>query len=313
MDPKSTYLLKIKLFGNPRKAKMSDEPYCFDKFEDSDTINFKAFIESIVDKCPPGYLEVPHIQYCDTILSTFLKVKTDGKLQLMFNKHSKTKVVEMFISYTDPMDTFQPITKWSTDDTPSSQPKNTQAMQQQSENNTQTDEDTYLQNPLPKNEHVGVDEEVIYLTNEPVDAIVFAGEHIHQDKFSAAEEQAEDEDEEDEDEEGEDGSDSEGDEQFIAEEEGVDEPDQIPIAQYDPDDPPMIVGSTYPNMKEFKLALSSHGIKNEFEYNIEKSTKFRFRGYCSRKSKDNCPWRIYASTMEDTHTVKVKKNPSAHF
>ncbi|CAN6180906.1 unnamed protein product [Urochloa humidicola] len=119
MDPKSTYLLKIKLFGNPRKAKMGDGPYCFDKFEDSDTINFKDFIESIVDKFPPGYLEVPHIQYCDTVLSTFPEVKTDGELQLMFNKHSETKVVEMFISYTDPVDIFQPITNWPTDDTPS--------------------------------------------------------------------------------------------------------------------------------------------------------------------------------------------------
>ena len=71
------------------------------------------------------------------------------------------------------------------------------------------------------------------------------------------------------------------------------------------EDPPMEPGSTYPNMAEFKLALCQHAIKHEFEFATEKSSKQRFRGYCSRKVLDNCPWKIHASTTVDKVTVVV--------
>lgn len=93
--------------------------FCFDKVIGSDTNNFKDFTKSIIDQYPPGYLEVPHIEYCDSILNNFSEVKTDQDLQLMFDKHRQTKVVEIFISYTDPMEPYVPITEWQSDDTPS--------------------------------------------------------------------------------------------------------------------------------------------------------------------------------------------------
>ena len=75
--------------------------------------------------------------------------------------------------------------------------------------------------------------------------------------------------------------------------------------EYDKEDPPMTLGSMYPNMVEFKLALSQHAIKNEFEHNTERSGPKRLRAYCSRKEDDNCPWRIHASTTADGITVIV--------
>uniref|UniRef100_A0A8R7UU46 Transposase MuDR plant domain-containing protein n=1 Tax=Triticum urartu TaxID=4572 RepID=A0A8R7UU46_TRIUA len=74
----------------------------------------------------------------------------------------------------------------------------------------------------------------------------------------------------------------------------------------------MTEGRKYPNMAEFKLALSQHAIKHEFEFNTEKSAPHRFRAYCSRRDEDKCPWRIYASTMEDGCTVMVRKNSCGH-
>jgi hypothetical protein len=44
----------------------------------------------------------------------------------------------------------------------------------------------------------------------------------------------------------------------------------LPNMEYDKEDPPMAVGSTYPSTTEFELALSQHAIKHEFEYNTEK-------------------------------------------
>ncbi|WVZ72592.1 hypothetical protein U9M48_021025 [Paspalum notatum var. saurae] len=86
----------------------------------------------------------------------------------------------------------------------------------------------------------------------------------------------------------------------------------IPNFEYDREDPPMAEGSTYPSMNEFKLALSMHAVKHEFEFKIDKSSPYRFRAHCRRKDLDKCPWRIYASTMDDQRTVKVRKNRCAH-
>jgi len=57
-------------------------------------------------------------------------------------------------------------------------------------------------------------------------------------------------------------------------------------------------------MHEFKLVLATHAIKNEFEYNIEKSEPKRYRVYCTGLV-DGCKWRIHASTMGDNITVHV--------
>jgi hypothetical protein len=59
--------------------------------------------------------------------------------------------------------------------------------------------------------------------------------------------------------------------------------EEISHLEYDKEDPPMIVGSTYPNMTEFKLALQTHAIKHEFDFNTKKSAPYRFTAYCSKK------------------------------
>jgi hypothetical protein len=91
----------------------------------------------------------------------------------------------------------------------------------------------------------------------------------------------------------------------MTEDEMQKDPNHVPHVEYDKEDPPMTVDSMYPNMTEFKLALSQHAIKNEFEYNTERSGPKRLRAYCSRKEADNCPWRIHASTLADRITIMV--------
>ena len=120
---------------------------------DSDRTNFSDFVESVVEKYPPGYMEVAHVQYYDEALKTFPEVKSDQELMFMFSKHCKTKVIIMFIAYRGPSGPYEPVTKW--DFNVDSQPKN----------NIELDEDDYLRNPAPQNEHVGVDEEAMYLEN----------------------------------------------------------------------------------------------------------------------------------------------------
>lgn len=88
------------------------------------------------------------------------------------------------------------------------------------------------------------------------------------------------------------------------EEEAHEEVNPHPIVDFDKEDPPMKVHSTYRNMLEFKLGLCQHAIKHEFI--TEKSSRSRFRAYCSRKVEDNCPWRLHASTTFGKCTVMVR-------
>jgi hypothetical protein len=84
-----------------------------------------------------------------------------------------------------------------------------------------------------------------------------------------------------------------------------DEKNYAPNVEYDPLDPPMVVGSSYASMPEFRLAICQYAIKHEFEFNTVKSAPNRFRAYCARRDLDNCPWWIFASTTQDESTVQV--------
>jgi len=279
MDPKSSYLLEIKLVGNPRCRK---EVSCFiiSMVVDSDTCNFKDLVDEIVEKYPPGYEELVTVAYYDAASRNHLEVKTHQELLAMFAKHVDSKVVHMAIAYTLPSE----IPEWPNAEPSSSMhetshPTNVDAS---SDDDTTPDDDPYLTNPEPENEFVGVDEEGLYLTNAP--------------KIGASHE----------------GMTSKSDSEFDSdedyeEEDGLVGKDPIPpsIVAYDKEDPLMDVGSTYMNMSEFKLALSYYAIKHEFEFNIEKSDPGRYRVYCSRKVQDGCRWRLHASTMDDKVSIKV--------
>lgn len=197
----------------------------FEKVVDSDTENFKDFIESIVDQYPPGYQEAVHVHYYDGCLMTFPEVKTDHNLLSMFHKHTENKVVDMAITYTDPLEPYIPITEWPG----VSNSKQNQPMKKKE--SSEPEEDNYLANPLPENEYVDVDEESTYLDKEPADDVPSKDKDKDKDMDYVPEED----------------SDSGSDSQMDAENE-VDGMEPID-ADYDKDDPPMHVGITYPNIK----------------------------------------------------------------
>ncbi|CAN6356833.1 unnamed protein product [Urochloa humidicola] len=177
MDPNSTYKLEIKLLGNPKKSRKDVGYYVYERFVDSDMTNYMDLVEFVVTKFPPRYLEVAHLHYYDEVLKSYPEVISDQDLMFMFEKHSKTKVVSMFIVYWHPSEPYEPKV-WQTD----VQMQANSNIEQDEENieedegNTEedednTEEDTYLCNPLPENEHVGVDEEIMYLEDAPVQVV----------------------------------------------------------------------------------------------------------------------------------------------
>jgi hypothetical protein len=69
-----------------------------------------------------------------------------------------------------------------------------------------------------------------------------------------------------------------------------------PVMDWDRDNPEMSVGTIYPCMDDFRLAVRQHAIVTEFELGTEKSDPTRFRGYCKAKG---CPWVKRARRQKD--------------
>ena len=82
--------------------------------------------------------------------------------------------------------------------------------------------------------------------------------------------------------------------------------DDIPtevVISYDKDHPQMDLGTMYPSMDEFRLAVRQFAINEEFQLGTTHSDKERFRGFY--KSSDDCPWKINASKHKGQSTVEV--------
>jgi len=85
--------------------------------------------------------------------------------------------------------------------------------------------------------------------------------------------------------------------------------DEVPgemVISYDKNKPSMEVGTVYPNMEEFKLAVRHYIIKKKFDIKVEKSCKTIYRAFC--KSGDEgcrCPWRINGRKIKGTPTMEV--------
>ena len=77
------------------------------------------------------------------------------------------------------------------------------------------------------------------------------------------------------------------------------------VISYDKNNPSMEVGTLYPTMEEFKLAVRQFAINKEFDLGTEKSCTTRYRAYC--RSRGDCPWRINGTKHKGQNTVEVNK------
>ena len=156
----TNFLLDIKLISNYKKIRKDVKCWNFEMVVDSEKTNYKDFIQSVVDKYPPGYLEVSHVQYYDDVLRTFPEVKSNQDLLTMFDMHHKKKDVVLFIVYCDPSESFQPISEWDFEG------------KKQHDKFRELDGDNYLSNPKPLREHDLLDEENMFPQSVPVSAPV---------------------------------------------------------------------------------------------------------------------------------------------
>jgi hypothetical protein len=83
----------------------------------------------------------------------------------------------------------------------------------------------------------------------------------------------------------------------------VDNIPEMSMTEHDMNNPSMEVGTRYPNMKDFRLAVRQYAINKEFELGIEATNKSKYRGYCKG---DGCPWSIVGFKKEGEVSVLVR-------
>ena len=75
------------------------------------------------------------------------------------------------------------------------------------------------------------------------------------------------------------------------------------VISYDKNNPPMDVGTIYPTMEEFKMAVRQYAINKEFDLGTGKSDKTRYKCFC--KSSGVYPWKINGTKHKGQSTVEV--------
>lgn len=79
------------------------------------------------------------------------------------------------------------------------------------------------------------------------------------------------------------------------------------VISYDKDHPIMKIGTIYPIMEEFKMAVRQFAINEEFTLGTEKLDTRRYRCFC--KSSIDCPWKINGTKHKGQNTVEVNNFP----
>ncbi|WVZ73227.1 hypothetical protein U9M48_021561 [Paspalum notatum var. saurae] len=167
MDPVSSYKLDVRIISN--RARFSSW-YRHSTVVDSDLTNFKDLMDDTLKIFPCGYGDVVKLFYFCAQTKSNIEIRTDQDLLAMFAKHKSTKTCFLSFDYHDTSSEPPIVPLWKKVDVPctpsiaaSSQICPTQT-QTESQPETQVQpEDQYLLNPEPENEHVGVDEEGLYI------------------------------------------------------------------------------------------------------------------------------------------------------
>jgi hypothetical protein len=302
MDASSSFHLEIRIVTpNCRGGGW----FLLDKVVDSDVTNFTGLINEIVDKYPYDYGDVVRLFYLCIENKVNIQTCSDQELLQMFAKHKACKCCLLTLAYHSPSNEPIEIPDWDVSTTVSSiEPLITPSVvcaklpEPSQSTQNQRSEHEYLANPNPLNETLAIDDEGLYIDCGPQHPPPQPNPPMQADSPIASVDACSDDDSDDEldvDEIVEDMDDIVKDSQ----------PKQMLDVDYDKKDPPMTEGTLYPNMASFKIALASHAVKYEFNYDIETSESGRYRVNCTYKSNKGSPWRIYASTLKDDLTVSV--------
>jgi hypothetical protein len=311
MDANSSFNLEIRIVS-PRCH--DGGWFSLDKVVDANVTNFRDLVDGVVDKYPCDYVDIIRMFYFCMDTKVNIEVCNDHDVLDMFGKHKASKCCLLTLSYHSPSVEPPEIPGWdSSSIVPSVQPPMTPSVAFPSlvgsshATHTEHGEPNLLANPNPMNEFVCIDEEGLYIDLGPQHPLPPPSSQCqggNNNEFVGSDACSESDDDSMY---GEDDSEVEDIDDIVKDRED----ELMPDVDYDKNDPPMTEGTVYPNMDAFKIALASHAVKYEFNYDIEKSDPGRYRVSCSFKS-EGCRWRIHAATLPDGVRVKVIINSTIY-
>ena len=322
MDPNSSYNLEMRIVGPNCRAKW----FSVNEVVDADRTLLTCLMEDLVDKYPPSYGDVATLFYWCMHSKVHIPVRNDQEMLAMFEKNRATRTCLLTVAYHSP-GTQPVLPDWESGSprksveppfTPSIvSPSIAEPSQPSMSQPPKPSQLEFLANPNPMNEHMGIDDEGLYIDlgpnhppPPPTSSQSQGGSKEREEEIDeSSDEEVADRDEECAESGSDDETSDEEDEEVeideSSDEEVADrEPEQFPDVEYDKDDPPMTVGTIYPDMASFKIALASHAVKHEFNYEIDKSDTGRYTVHCSLRN-EGCPWRLHASTSADGHGIQV--------
>jgi len=322
MDPNSSYNLEMRIVGPNCRAKW----FSVNEVVDADRTLLTGLMEDLVDKYPPSYDDVATLFYWCMHSKVHIPVRNDQEMLAMFEKNRATRTCLLTVAYHSP-GTQPVLPDWESGSprksveppfTPSIvSPSIAEPSQPSMSQPPKPSQLEFLANPNPMNEHMGIDDEGLYIDlgpnhppPPPTSSQSQGGSKEREEEIDeSSDEEVADRDEECAESGSDDETSDEEDEEVeideSSDEEVADrEPEQFPDVEYDKDDPPMTVGTIYPDMASFKIALASHAVKHEFNYEIDKSDTGRYTVHCSLRN-EGCPWRLHASTSADGHGIQV--------
>jgi hypothetical protein len=251
LEIQSSYNLEIRIVASNCHGRW----YELSKNVDADRTSLGDLVDEIVDKNPHGYGEIVKVFYFDLDRKVNIEVGTDQDLLALFAKHYVSKCYLMTFAYYRPASGPPYILDWDFGSSEKSvEPPFTPSITGPSfaepshSTHTQNGDDEILANPNPMNEHVGVDDECLYIDlgpKHPPNPPNPTTGNKEREEDSSDDEFCSDSDE---------SSGDEPDDEMVTDR----GPDPMPDVHYDKKNPPMFVGTLYSDMASFKIALATH-------------------------------------------------------
>jgi len=144
-----------------------------DKVVDADFTNFKDFVDEVVDIYPPSFGHIVRVFYFRMDTKTNIQVCSDQDLVEMFAKHKASKCCYLTFCYYSPASEPPEIPAWDVSTNQLVEAPFTPSVPCPSiaepslETHTQSAETINMPNPNPVNEHVGINDEGLYIDIGP--------------------------------------------------------------------------------------------------------------------------------------------------
>jgi hypothetical protein len=169
MDADNSFNLEMRIVTPNSRARW----FSLNKVVDAELTNFEDLVRDVVDKYPPDFGEVARLFYFCNQSKVNVEVRSDQDMHEMFAKSNESKCCFLTFAYNRPTSEPQ-IPNWDFSPPANSveapfTPSVHCPSRAEASNASQSEcaEPEYLANPNPSNEHVGVDEEGLYIDLGP--------------------------------------------------------------------------------------------------------------------------------------------------